>query len=209
MRATLKPRRAIRLTHNAPLSENRGVLTPELKQFRDLRCSDFQRHPVWVGVHNLDVGKPWYDASDESTFRPNTEQLPLAAEGGNVHVRAHFIIRDGSRYPGLIRAASPKWDIPLRKGMPTERSLSRDSPRSIVGVQQPHICGIRRHSIFGEGLRGSRRRHASALFRRGEARGSDIPITFAAEPGLATGLTDGEVEGFYTMVFGQAPLLEL
>lgn len=186
------------------------MLTPELKQFRDLRCSDFQRHPVWVGVHNLDVGKPWYDASDESTFRPNTEQLPLAAEGGDVRVRAHFIIRDGSRYPGFIRAASPKWDIPLRKGMPTERSLSGNSPRAIVGVQQPHICVNQETFYFWGGVMGipkaTRQRFYSAVGKPAEA---IFPITFAAEPGLATALTDGEVEGFYTMVFGQAPLLEL
>ena len=37
--------------------------TPELKQFADLTYSDFERYPVWVGVHDMDYGKPWWPAA--------------------------------------------------------------------------------------------------------------------------------------------------
>jgi len=94
--------------------------------------------------------------------------------------------------------------------MPTERSLSGNSARAILGVQQPHICVDQDTFYFWGGVIGiptsTRQRFYSAVGKPVEA---IFPITFAAEPGLATGLTDGEVQGFYTMVFGQAPLPEL
>jgi hypothetical protein len=48
---------------------------PVLKQFGDLTLADFERHPVWVSVHGLDEGAPWYDDTNEETFRPWTDDL--------------------------------------------------------------------------------------------------------------------------------------
>ncbi len=187
------------------------MLTPELKQLTNLTYSDFERYPVWVGVHNMDYGKPWYDSSDESTYRPGTEPLPLAAEAGAVLVRARFILCDGSGYSGFVRAASPNWDVPLRKGMATPSSLSGgDSTHALLGIQQPHIFTNQNTFYFWGGVRGvapeQRQRFYAALGKPAEA---IFPIAFAAEAGLATGLADGEVRGFYRMVFGRPTVLEL
>jgi hypothetical protein len=187
------------------------VLTPELKQLADLTYSDFQCYPVWVGVHNMDYGKPWYDKSDESTYRPNTEPLPVAAERGAVLVRASFVLCDGERYHGFVRAASPSWDVPLRRGMATPSSLSGgDSAHALMGIQQPHIFVAQDTFYFWGGVGGvaseKRQRFYAALGKPAEA---VFPIAFAADAGLATGLTDGEVRGFYRMVLGQPTVLEL
>lgn len=47
---------------------------PELKQIGALSLSDFLRHPVWVGVHTRDTDEPWYDETDEETYRPWTDR---------------------------------------------------------------------------------------------------------------------------------------
>ncbi len=187
------------------------MLTPELKQLADVTYSDFQCYPVWVGVHNMDYGKPWCDKSDESTYRPNTEPLPVAAERGAVLVRASFILCDGSRCHGFVRAASPSWDVPLRRGMATPSSLSGgDSAHALLGIQQPRIFVNQETFSFWGGVGGvapeKRQRFYAALGRSAEA---VFPIAFAADAGLATGLTDGEVRGFYRMVLGQPTVLEL
>lgn len=186
------------------------MLTPELKLIADLRSSDFQRHPVWVGVHNMDYGKPWYDASDERTYRPNMEPLPLPAERGMVLVQAVFTLRDGSKHTGFVQAARPDWDVPLRKGMATARSLSGGDSRGLLGIQRPHIFVGQEVFYFWGGVAGiapaTRERFYVAIGRPAE---TIFPITFAAEPGLAIGLTEGQVHGFYKALLGEPPILEL
>jgi hypothetical protein len=60
---------------------------PELKQFGDLTPADFERHPVWIACHWEDEGEPWYDETDEATFRPWTGALPAAPSEGMFLVR--------------------------------------------------------------------------------------------------------------------------
>ena len=43
---------------------------PELKQFADLTPTDFERHPVWIACHAEDYAEPWFNETDEETFRP-------------------------------------------------------------------------------------------------------------------------------------------
>jgi hypothetical protein len=45
---------------------------PELGQFGKLEPEDFERHPVWIGRHTADYGRPWCESTDEETFRPWT-----------------------------------------------------------------------------------------------------------------------------------------
>ena len=63
---------------------------PELKQFGDLTRKDFERCPVWIGCHTADYDEPWYDDTDEETFRPWTGALPADASQGMLLVRATF-----------------------------------------------------------------------------------------------------------------------
>ena len=43
---------------------------PELKSSGELSQVDFVRHPVWTNCHVADYDEPWYDDTDEETFRP-------------------------------------------------------------------------------------------------------------------------------------------
>jgi hypothetical protein len=69
---------------------------PELKQEYALSLADFSRQPVWVGVHNFDSDEPWYEQSDEETFRPWTGPLPFAETRGFVLAAATFELADGT-----------------------------------------------------------------------------------------------------------------
>jgi hypothetical protein len=80
------------------------MVTPELKQSWDLSSDDFERHRVWIGVHNVDIGEPWYDLSDEAIYRPWNRSLPVTAEEGFVLVAALFELRDGSG-PAILPAS--------------------------------------------------------------------------------------------------------
>jgi hypothetical protein len=79
-----------------------------------------------------------------------------------------------------------------------------------MGIQQPHIFVAQDTFYFWGGVggvaSGKRQRFYAALGKPAEA---VFPIAFAADAGLATGLTDGEVRGFYRMVLGQPTVLEL
>jgi len=48
-----------------------------LKQAGDLVAANFEAHPVWVSCHVVDYDEPWYDDTDEETFRPWLGALPL------------------------------------------------------------------------------------------------------------------------------------
>src|SRR6476660_1212750 len=78
---------------------------PEPKQFGDLSPADFDRHPVWVSCHGTDDGRPWYDETDEETFRPWTGAPPVGQADGMFLVRATCELRNGSRYSGFITPA--------------------------------------------------------------------------------------------------------
>jgi hypothetical protein len=88
---------------------------PELKQEWELRQADFQRFPVWIGVHNNDFDESWYAQADEQTYRPWTGPLPFAGRGAHpvLFVAATFEFADGSAFPGFFNPATDKWDEPL------------------------------------------------------------------------------------------------
>jgi hypothetical protein len=105
---------------------------PELKQFGEFEAEDFERHPLWVGCHTADYGKPWYEDTDEETFRPYTGKLPADPTKGMLLVQAVVELRDGSRYPGFLTPAAEGWDK-----RPDGRPMFE--PNHILGAQQPQI----------------------------------------------------------------------
>ena len=153
------------------------MLRPELKQFGDLLPADFERHPVWIGCHGEDADEPWYDETDEETFRPWTGALPAAPSAGTLLVRATFELRDGSRYLGFVTPTFVAGDL---------------------GAQHPHMFIDDRRFWFWGGMFGippaKRRDFYAAIGKSAEA---VFPVRFGADPGLATGATSGEAGGFY------------
>jgi hypothetical protein len=85
--------------------------TPELKQFADLVSADFDRHPVWIGCHTTDHDEPWYDDTDEETFRPWTGPLPIDPSEGMLLVRATIELSDGTQFPGFVTPALDEGDL--------------------------------------------------------------------------------------------------
>jgi len=148
---------------------------PELKQFGDLLPADFERHPVWIGVHTADYDEPWYDDTNEETFRPWTGALPVSPDEGMFLVRASFEARDGRRYAGFLTPAAEYY----------------------LGTIQPYLFAGSRQVYFWGGITGVSDANREA-FRA--ALGEDVqafPLRFAAEPGLATGVVAGEISRFY------------
>ena len=88
---------------------------PELKQFGDLAEDDFVRHPVWINCHVEDYDKPWYDQTDEETFRPWTGPLPVAPSQGMFLVRASAQFHDGSQHTGFLTLAFEEGDLGMRQ----------------------------------------------------------------------------------------------
>lgn len=165
--------------------------TPELRQFGDLGVEDLKRHPVWVGCHTADYGKPWYEDTDEETFRPYKGKLPADSAKSMFLVRAVFVLRDGSRYPGFVTPAVEGWDK-RHDGRP----MLEDN--HILGTQQPQMFIGDRFFGFWGGMAGintlAQRELYAALGKRPEA---IFPVRFYPDGDLATGIANGTIEGFY------------
>lgn len=153
---------------------------PDLRQFGDLTLEDFDRHPVWIGCHTADNGEPWYEDTDEETFRPWTGNLPAGATEGMFLVKATIELADGSRHPGFVTPAVTPGDL---------------------GAQQPQIFAGGRRVRFWGGIRGVPVIERQALYGAlGRDPDAIFPLKFSVDPRLATGETGGEVSGFYRFV---------
>jgi hypothetical protein len=155
------------------------VRKPLLKQFGDLTPADFARNPVWVSVHTLDYGEPWYNDTDEETFRPWMGELPVSPEHRMFLVRAKFTLTDGRVLNGFV---TPQVD---------------SEPKSL-GTMQPQVflqSGTR--SDFWDGMFKRDAEDRKVLYvELGMDPKAIFPIQFAAEKGLATGHVSGSIPGF-------------
>jgi hypothetical protein len=149
---------------------------PELKQYVDLTVADFERHPVWIGCHIADYDEPWYEQTDEETFRPWTGGLPVDPSEPMLLVRATIELHDGSRHPGFVTPSLDDGDI---------------------GSQQPQIFVAGQRFGFWGGILGVDATERQAFYTAvGRNAGDVFPARFFFDPGLATGVS-GTVEGFY------------
>lgn len=150
---------------------------PELKQFSDLKPGDFARHPVWIGCHTADYDEPWYDETDEETFRPWTGTLPVGADEGMLLVRAILETKDGTQYGGFVTPAM------------AENELGTQQPQIFVGEQRFQFWG----GILGVS-EVQRREFYAALSKSAE---EVFPLKFNAVTGLTRGFASGQIDGFY------------
>ncbi len=165
--------------HGATQRRRSMSRTPILKQFSDLTPADFADHAVWVSVHTLDCGEPWYDGTDEATFRPWTGKLPVAPQDGMFLVRAKLTLADGRVLGGFVTSQSDAEPVDL-------------------GTIQPQIfLPSGQRSDFGDGMFKRDAKDRAPLY---EELGNDhmaiFPINFAAEKGLAQGRIAGAIPGF-------------
>lgn len=152
---------------------------PILKQFADLRQTDFDEFAVWVSVHIIDYDEEWYDDTDEETFRPWLEVLPVDANQTQFLVRAKFELSDGRTLNGFM---SPQ--------------DKRESP--YLGFMQPSLfLPSGKLESFWEGMfRRPDEEHHQFYEELGGNPASIFPIAFSADNGLAIGITSGLIPGF-------------
>ncbi len=151
-------------------------MKPELKQFGELTADDFEREPVWISCHVEDYDEPWYDKTDEETFRPWSGKLPVSASLGMLLVRASATLADGSTHPGFFTPAE------------TDE----------LGLIQPQVFVAGRMFSFWGGVTGIPRPYRDDFYRS-ISRGPDavFPIRFAAAPEFVEITNTIEVQGFY------------
>jgi hypothetical protein len=150
---------------------------PELKQFGELSPADFQRHPVWIACHTEDFAEPWFNETDEETFRPWTSALPVGPSDGMSLVRATFELHDGSRHDGFLTPASKEGEL---------------------GTLQPHLFVSGKSFGFWGGMAGVRPDRRTALYEAlGKGPEALFPIRFSTDADLATGVAAGQIDGFY------------
>jgi hypothetical protein len=150
---------------------------PELRQFGVLSPIDFDRHPVWIACHTEDQAEPWFEETNEETFRPWLGSLPVEPSDGMLLVRATLELRDGSLYRGFITPAFKEGDL---------------------GALQPQIfVEDERFGFWGGMFDASAEKKAA--FYSAMRKGSEaiFPLRFAADRGLSKGFVSGTLEGFY------------
>jgi hypothetical protein len=150
---------------------------PLLKQFGDLTLSDLGTHAVWIGCHIADYDEPWYDATDEETFRPRTGVLPAEPSEGMLLVRATAVLADGSQLAGFLTPAFDEGDL---------------------GTVQPHIFVNGQQFSFWGGMFGIPIEKRTSFYKViGKTAEQTFPMIIKADEGLTTGVQEAEVHGFY------------
>ncbi len=183
---------------------------PLLRDISELTPSDFENHPVWVCVHGRDQDEPWYEQTNEQTYRPWTGALPYVSRSpfDAVLVAATFELADGSVYRGYFNPVVENWDEPLpprklRDGSftkPLQWSARRGgSPLSILSLHHPVIfIDGKLHGFHW--LRDSERRRLviQAFYAAiGKPPAAVFPIQFRCDPSLFQGITSGRLDGFF------------
>ncbi len=152
---------------------------PLLRQFGELSPADFIAHQVWIACHSADYDEPWYDDTDEETFRPWNGPLPVGPEEGMLLVRAQMTLADRRSFAGFI-------------------TPQHDSEPLHLGAIQPQLflpSGTRTDFWDGMSKRTDQRRDI-VYAELGRDRSAIFPIQFQAYDGLATGHISGEIPGF-------------
>lgn len=152
---------------------------PLLRQFGDLTPADFDTHPIWIACHSTDYDEPWFEDTDEETFRPWSGDLPIGPEEGMLLVRSQMTLADGRTFAGFITPQHA--DEPLH-----------------LGIVQPQLflpSGTR--TDFWDGmLKRSDNQRQLIYSELGDIPNAIFPIRFRADDGLASGHVSGEIPGF-------------
>lgn len=152
---------------------------PLLKQFGDLKPSDFEQHPVWVNCHVIDYDASWYEETDEETFRPWDGALPVDPAETMFLVSASFTLADGAEYAGFLTPQVPSGEPDLGTMQPCLFTPSGEQITFWFGsveVPAAHISHV--YAALGKS--------AAAIF----------PLAFQARPDLAHGVCSGTIPGF-------------
>jgi hypothetical protein len=152
---------------------------PELVQFSELRSHHFERHPVWVGCHTVDYDEPWYEDTNEETFRPCVDATVKVSRNAILLVRADARLADGTLLDAFL---TPTVDEDIKANQP--HIISADSaPRPFwYGRMRP---SDQQRSLFYVSLN----RGAAQVF----------PIVFSPRAGLTPAWRAIAVHGFCSL----------
>lgn len=154
-------------------------MTPTLRQFGALVPADFEATPVWVNCHTIDYDEPWYDGTDEETFRPWTGELPVDPSAGMFLVRAAFQTADGHEFAGFVTPA------------PADQNDD-------LGLIQPYLAAAGRFFGFWGGMPGIQAQEKKAFYAAlGVTADQVFPVRFSCSPQLTTNGCSGSIAGFY------------
>lgn len=160
--------------------------SPVLKQFQDLRLSDFDTHPIWVNCHVMDYDEEWYEDTDEETFRPWLENPPVDPDETIFLVSATFVLKDGTSLNGF---ATPQ------SGSVAENEL---------GNIQPHILTEDGPIGFWNGITPLTEPEKRIIYDTLKKTSDQLfPIHFTFEPGLTVGKQSGTINGFLSLENGK------
>ena len=156
---------------------------PILKQYGDFTKEDFQQYPIWVQCHIEDYDEPWYDDTDEETFRACIKGLIVSPSDIMYLVKSEFTLADGTKYEGFITP----W-----------KTDEKNNVRNL-GMIQPNIFldnGKRFNFWFGslpeDMIDKMKESFYSAI---GKSPKDIFPIAFKAEEGLVEGNYTGNIPG--------------
>ncbi|MEZ5987798.1 MAG: hypothetical protein R3F30_01460 [Planctomycetota bacterium] len=163
---------------------------PCLVRFRDLRAEDFEHHPVWASCHSFDLYEPWFEETDEETFRPWEGHVPIDPEDGLFLVRATMTFADGRRFPGFLTPVHPEDEGDLE-------------------LLRPHLFAKGLNIGFWSGVprihEGNKASFDAAL---GTGHAGVFPIEARCDVGLADGVCVATLEGFYHWVNAHEVVVE-
>jgi hypothetical protein len=161
---------------------------PVLKQFGKLKAADFRSFPVWIGCHGSDDDTPWYDETNEETFRASIDPLPITPNSALYLVSAEFTLADGTSLSGFVTPA-------------LDNNLQTIQPHVFVGASQFGFWG----GVIGVSA-DSRTKFYEALHK---SAAQVFPMSFVAAAGLVKPQTSGVIGGFYKINASRAMEFEL
>ena len=148
---------------------------PILRQAGELTAQDFAAHPVWVHCHVVDYDEPWFDDTDEETFRPWDGVLPIDPSHAIFLIAARVALADGRTYAGFLTPAD----------MPDD-----------VATLQPHVFVDDECFGFWGGMPGVPKATRLKFYRAVGEAARVFPITVVASNNLANGVVSGKILGF-------------
>ncbi|HYG38630.1 MAG TPA: hypothetical protein VD908_08430 [Cytophagales bacterium] len=147
---------------------------PILKQFSDLATEDFERYTIWISCRSVDYEKPWYDDTDEETYRPYTDTAKINSADEDYLIKADFKLNDGTVLKGFF---TPQDTNDNEDGISYAQPhvfINEDSYRFWFGIVRPEVQYIAK---FYEGL--------------GKKRADVFPITYKSSKGNIKGRITG------------------
>ena len=161
-------------------------MKPELKQFGALTQADFDHFPIWVSVHTMDYDEPWYEETDEETFRPWINDIPVDPSLGMFLIRSELTLADSSKLVGFITPAFGEGEV----------------ADTDLGIVQPHMFNSSGGLVsFWGGIFGIPEETKKAIYEvLGRTSTQVFPISFIADTGLTSGRQTGKIRGFCKLV---------